>query len=97
MKYSINFVEYYDYIFAPLFIISIVEILKSMKCDNLFEYLGKYSMNMWLIHSLLCYQYIQPIIFFPKVSILIFIWLFLLAFCFAFIIEKIEEKVHNRQ
>lgn len=93
MKYSVDFVEYYDYIFAPLFIISSVEILKNMKIDKVFEYFGKYSMNMWLVHSLLCYQYIQAAVYFPKVSILILLWLLFLSFILAYVILRIQKKV----
>ena len=30
------------------------------KTDRVFLFLGKHSMNMWLIHSFFCFYYLQP-------------------------------------
>ena len=47
----------YDYLLAPMFILSILEIIKRFHFENAFRYLGKHSTNMWLVHSFFCYYY----------------------------------------
>lgn len=90
----------YDYLYTPILIYVTINILKGQKVKNIFIFLGNNSTNMWLTHSFLCYQYIQSIVYMPKIPILIMIWLTILLMPISFginkiisIIEIIESKI----
>lgn len=80
---------YYDYIFSPIFVFCFVEIINKIHIEKLLKSVGVYSTQMWLIHSFFCYYYFQKIVFYPKISIFIVIWLIILSLSSAIIIEKI--------
>ena len=82
----------YDYLLAPVFYISAINIVKLLRSNNIFTCLGKHSANMWLIHSFFCYQYFQRIVYYPKVAIIILIWLLLLSLECSVAIEFLSKK-----
>lgn len=61
--------------------------------NRMFEVLGKYSIYMWLCHSILLYKFLQKIIYFPRLSILCWIWLILFTLVVSIILTKIEVKL----
>lgn len=74
---DINIINDYIYVFImPIFIYVIINIIK---CNSILNYIGSNSNNIWLTHSFFCYYYFQQIIFIPKYSILIFLWLIILS------------------
>lgn len=78
-----------DFILVPIFIFSVVNIIYKSIFNCLFSAMGKNSINMWLTHSFFCYAYWQNVIFKPKVSIFILIWLIILTMMCSYIINKI--------
>lgn len=87
-KFDFNF----DIFYAAAFIFGCVGVFKSVPCkpvSKLFVWLGKHSTNIWLIHSSLCYLLAQKLIFAPKISVLIVIWLIVLSAAIGFAIEKL--------
>lgn len=85
-----------DFLLAPIFIFAITNLFyKNKVIIPLFNILGKHSTNMWLVHSFFCYTYFQNIIFYPKNSILILIFLIILTVITSVIIEVILNKITN--
>ncbi len=82
----------FDYLFAPIFIIASDYVVRFLKLDKLFAILGKHSTNMWLIHSFFCYQYFQTLVYYPKVSIIVVIWLTILCLTCSWIIIYITQR-----
>ena len=82
--------EYYDFINATVVVICALILLQT-KLGRIpawiLEKLGEESTYMWLLHTVLAYHLCQPLVFAPKYSILIFIWLVLLCYVGAKIIR----------
>ena len=77
---------FYDFINTAVFICCIVILLPSRPgqlLGRVFEVLGEESTFMWLTHSFYCYYWCQKLVFAPKYSILIFLWLLALSFVTA--------------
>ncbi|WP_294346419.1 acyltransferase [uncultured Clostridium sp.] len=83
----------YDYLFAPIYVYVTINILKGKNIRRIFVFLGNHSTNMWLTHSFLCYQYIQSIVYRPKLPILIMVWLTILLIPISFGINKIISMI----
>lgn len=82
----------FDYLFTPIFIIASDSVIKVLRLDKLFAFFGKHSTNMWLIHSFFCYQYLQVIVYYPKISIIIVILLIILCVICSYFIMYIIKK-----
>ena len=78
---------YVDFILAPIFILIATNFVYKSKGKKVFSTLGVHSTNMWLTHTFFCYYYFQTIVFMPKLSILILIWLGLLSLGSSIIIN----------
>lgn len=74
-RYKVINAEYLDFAFAPIAILCGVEIVSVLRLSRLFSFLGRNSATMWLVHTFFCYQLIPQIIYAPRYSILIFLWL----------------------
>jgi len=85
----------FDYLFAPIFIIASDYVVRFLRLDKLFAFLGKHSTNMWLIHSFFCYQYFQTLVYYPKISIIVVIWLTILCVISSWIIMYITKEYNN--
>jgi hypothetical protein len=79
-----------DWLIIPIFIIFSLELFKNLK---FLIVLGKHSGNMWLTHSFFCYYYLQKLVFYPKISILVILWTVILSMLSSIIIFKISEKI----
>jgi len=86
----------FDFILAPVFIYSSIKLLKYCKMNSIFEYLGKYSFPMWLNHNFFALYYFQDIMFYPRYSPLIILFIILSSLSSAVIIEKARTKVFCR-
>ncbi len=70
-----------DYIFAPVFIIASVSFIRGIPplsfiaCE-----LGSVSTELWLTHSFFCYHFIPRIVYAPRYSILVLIWLLIISY-----------------
>lgn len=86
----------HDYILAPVFIYSSVRVIKWFKMDFIMEYIGKYSFPMWLNHTFFSLYFFQNIMFFPKYSPLIVIFVIISSLTSSVIIEKLRCAVSQR-
>lgn len=82
----------YDFIMAPLFILFCTNLIYGSMSNRLFFTLGKHSTNIWLTHSFFCYYYFQKLVFLPKLSVLILIWLTVLCIASSIFINYIINK-----
>jgi hypothetical protein len=82
----------YDYILAPLFILFCTNFIYPSRSNKVFLALGKHSTNIWLTHSFFCYYYFQKLVFLPKLSVLILIWLTVLCIASSMLINCVTNK-----
>lgn len=85
-----------DPMLVPIFIFAIINILDKYKIKKVFNYLGKNSTNMWLTHTFFCYYYFQYLTFYPKISVLILIWLVVLSLSVSNIINYILKCIEYK-
>lgn len=85
---------YVDWLLVIFFIFACVNLIELLNLKRIFICLGKHSMNIWLIHGFFCYIYedLQQLVYYPKISILIFLWLVILSFLSSCFIEVIKNK-----
>lgn len=75
--------DYYDFINAAVFILALTVLLPlkgAQWLGKVFEKLGEESSLMWLIHSFFCYYWFQHLVYLPRYSPLVFLWLTVLSF-----------------
>ncbi len=87
------------YIFyIPLFALSFIytDRIVPVFVNKIFLEIGNNSTYMWLIHSLLLYKLIQPIIYFFRVSVLIWIFFSAIVFVVSRIMYKFEFIIENK-
>ena len=55
--------------------------------------LGEESAIMWLVHTFLCYYWLQRLVYAPKYAVLIFLWLVALSYGFARLIRLLYSAL----
>jgi hypothetical protein len=60
-----------DFLFVPFFIYFSVSLIKAGWISSVIEYIGRYSFQLWIIHSFFCYYYFQDFIYYLKWSPLV--------------------------
>lgn len=88
---------YVDFILAPPFILICTNLIYGSGNKNIFSILGKHSTNMWLSHSFFCYYYFQKLVFLPKLSILIVIWLAVLSIASSILINFLIKIFRRKE
>ncbi|WP_410014366.1 acyltransferase family protein [Sodalis sp. C49] len=80
------------FIVTPFFIVLSMVVIKKIGklCEVVLVFLGENSMNIWLTHSFLCYYYTQYYIYFPKLSILVFLNLLFSSLIISLLLNKIK-------
>lgn len=93
----------YDYFLVTLFILGLLIVIKSkffQKSVNvILAFVGKYSTYIWLTHTFFAYYFFQKFTFFPKYSILIYVWCVLLSLGMGIVLEyvlKMLDKLVRR-
>ena len=87
-----------ELIFVPIFIIGIVYMCKLRFISKYLEFLGKHSMNLWLIHSFFIYYFLNGITFIYDSPFVMFIIVTILSLICSLVIEyskKIRLKNIN--
>ena len=84
-----------DFIVVPLFILPIVTLLENTKGAGVLGFFAKHSTNIWLTHTFWCYYYGQEIVLLPRYSILIYLWLLVLALISSYIINIVYIPINN--
>lgn len=88
----------YDFIYAAIFVCASITTLQTPVGKifyKLFSLIGKESTLIWLIHSFYCYHLCQKIVYMPRYSILIVIWLLLLSFVTSKLIHAIYAGLRS--
>ena len=104
MKYLVNFmfgaVYYYsmtDVICMPLFVTACLLIMDSLKHKSRYvlPYLGRNSLYYWLLSGMffLNTKELMPLLTWPKVSVLILIWMFVILTPFVFACSFVSDKI----
>lgn len=68
---------------------------KGRKIERIFQYFGKHSTNLWLIHMFFYMIFFEKYIFVLKYPVLIYLWLILICLIFSYIINFVEKIVNN--
>lgn len=84
-----------DPLIVPFFILSIVRLIEQLRVQKVFAYLGKHSINIWLVHTFFCYKYLQRIIYLPRYAPVILLWLLVLCVFSSVIINFILNLSRN--
>lgn len=77
----------------PLYIYIVLVVIKGLKLNRVFSFLGKHSLNIWLIHTFICYYYFQSIIIFFQYYFLAFFVTLLLSLLSSVLISPIQKVV----
>lgn len=93
---SIAIIDIYinmDVIYAPLFIYSVINIIRIIPLKKLFvpiSEIGKYSLQMWFFHSIFfncSKEYTQRILYFPRDPILVVLWGLLICYLLSVLVS----------
>jgi hypothetical protein len=89
----------YDFLFVPLFVFGFVGLLKCQPIRKVLGFVlhlpGKYSTYIWLTHTFFGYYLFQKITFFPRYSLLIFLWCMVLSIVSGWILESALTLIHK--
>ena len=83
---------YFDFLLAPAFSVALILVLEKIPgtfVTNFFEKVGMQSTNIWLIHAFYCYHLIQPLVYLPRYSVVIFFWLLLLCYVSGIVLDAV--------
>lgn len=47
---------------TPIFVYVTIKLLCSKRCNSILKFMGKHSMNIWLIHTFICYYYFNDLL-----------------------------------
>ncbi len=86
----------YAFICAAVFILCLTALLPTkpmILAGKVLARLGEESAIMWLVHTFLCYYWLQWLVYLPKYSPLIFLWLVALSYGFAKLIRLLWKAV----
>lgn len=85
----------FDWIVVPIFVFTISKLLYGTKICKFLCYFGKHSTNIWLIHCLWLFYFASDLVYFPYVSIFIYLWLLILSLLSSYIINLIYVPLCN--
>lgn len=84
-------------VFTGIVFICIFNLMDKPKWINkLLSFLGNHSTNMWLTHMFFYMIYFKELVFKPKYSLLIFLWLVILCLISSYIINFIYNPIIKR-
>ncbi len=89
-----NMGSFWDFVFAPVVIGSCTVLLhtRGLKWFYVFlQKLGNESTIIWLTHTIYCYLLIPKVIYAPRFSVLIAVWLLVLSCLTSIIIKKLYK------
>ena len=84
----------YDFILAPIVTLSTIVILNGKLFRPVYwvlEKIGREGTIIWLVHSIYCYLLCQELVFRPRYTLLIFLWLLLMSYATSVAIRKLSE------
>lgn len=101
--YPIKFTA--DILYAPLFVYGAANLLQYIKntvLGRILQQIGKYSLHMWFFHCIFfnaCRNVTQPILYAPRLPVLVVLWGLLLCYVPSVLIDKLirpANKLKNR-
>jgi hypothetical protein len=89
-----------DIFYVPLYVYLQTNILQSvniLKLNIILSLLGRNSLNLWLLHAIFFFgtSKLQNLIYFPRISILIFTWTILILLPISKLIQLIMDTIIN--
>lgn len=90
LRYKLDVGMRYDFFWAPIICLCFAIFFATkpgMIVRIPFESIGKHSTNIWLTHSFFCYHWCQSIIYLPKWSPLVFLFLLGVSYLFSLVID----------
>lgn len=78
---------------AILVIITISITKLNKKIQNFLIYISSHSTNIWLTHMFFYIIFFKKLVYAPKISVLIFIWLILLCLATSYLINFIYKPI----
>ena len=88
--------KYYDFVNAAAFVMCLTVLLPTKPmalAGRVLAKLGEESAIMWLVHTFLCYYWLQRLVYAPKYAVLIFLWLVVLSYGFAKLIRLLWKLI----
>lgn len=87
-----------ELIYIPTFIFSIISLIRMINhqwLTNGLGFLGEHSLNLWFLHAMFFGKtaYLQRIAYYPKISVLIILWVLILLIPVSILINKMMEKI----
>ena len=86
-----------DEVLVVIYIFCVLQLLKEIKVNNvirkLLQFLGSYSMYIWLIHTFFLYYYFQNQLLKIRFSIVIYIITICICTIIGYMINKIYGKL----
>lgn len=81
-------------VFTGIVFICVFNLMDKPKwIDNIFNFLGDHSTNIWLIHMFFYMTYFKELIYGAKYSLLIFLWLVILCIASSYVINFIYKRI----
>jgi hypothetical protein len=80
---------------SPLLTFSCILLFRTIPGKRIMITLGKYSVYMWLCHAFYCWYYTPGLIFYPKYSVLIYLWLVLLTLGSSVILKLLHDALYR--
>ena len=87
-----------ELIYVPTFIFSIISLIRMINnqwLTNGLGFLGEHSLNLWFLHAIFFEKtaYLQWIAYYPKISVLIILWVLILLIPISTLINKMMKKI----
>ncbi|MDO4924993.1 MAG: hypothetical protein Q3980_04965 [Turicibacter sp.] len=87
-----------ELIYVPTFIFSVISLIRMIHhqwLTNGLAVLGEHSLNLWFLHAMFFGKtaYLQWIAYYPKISVLIILWVLILLIPVSVLINKIMKKI----
>lgn len=82
-----------DNVTAPIICFLIAYLCSDNIVGKLLDYIGKHSTNMWLVHYHIMILLLNCIVYWPKLSILILVWLIIILLPISYFIKYICNKI----
>ena len=86
-----------DNITAPILSFLIAYLCYGNVIGKILAFIGRHSTNMWLMHWYLMIDLLNKIVYFPKISVLILIWLIILMLPMCYVIDYLCKKMLQRK
>ncbi len=93
IRIGLPYPTYFDAVYSFIFIfasMSVLHMLKNARMNRILHFLGENSLYIWLLQGLFFFNFypLQFIAYFPKVSVLVLIWVLILTSSLSVLIRK---------